>query len=225
MKTPYVFGIAAAFVLVLVIASSTGLIRLDEVRTSSSDPGFVPDTGQINPGYEPQPPSYSDETIVVPSPDQARAALMAPISKQPSTGSAVRIATTDAGSNASTSVTDISPSGPIGSVGETIPAKFSRRNAILDQVQTMAWPLALTDQQRKQIYDAVMASGSQSVADADALAPASELSTDQALSAMHPLPPAVRHIDGIANLYSIKGKTKVLLVEPATRTVVGDISG
>jgi hypothetical protein len=222
MKVRYVFGIAAALVLILVVASSTGLIRLDEVRTSSSDPGFVPDTGQINPGYEPQPPSYSDETIVVPSPDQARAALMAPISKQPSTGSAVRIATTDAGSNASTSATDSSPSGPIGSVGETIPAKFSRRNAILDQVPTMAWPLALTDQQRKQIYDAVMASGSQSVA--DALAPASELSADQALSAMSPLPPAVRHIDGIANLYSIKGKTKVLLVEPATRTVVGEIT-
>jgi hypothetical protein len=75
-------------------------------------------------------------------------------------------------------------------------------------VPTMAWPLALTDQQRKQIYDAVMASGSQSVADADALAPASQLSADQALSAMHPLSPAVRHIDGIANLYGIKGKTK-----------------
>jgi hypothetical protein len=74
MKAHYVFGIAAALVLILVIASSAGLIRLDEVHTSSSDPGFVPDTGQINPGYEPQTPSYSDETIVVPSPEQARVA-------------------------------------------------------------------------------------------------------------------------------------------------------
>lgn len=224
MKARYVFGIVAALALILVIGASSGIIRLDEVRTSSSDPGFVPDTGQINPGYELYAPSYSGETIVVPSPEQARAALMAPISKQPSTGGAVRAVTTGLGLNASSDVADIPPSGPIGSVGETIPAKFSRRNDILDQVPIMAWPLALTDQQRREIYDAVMAGGSQSVADADALEPAAELSADQALNAMHPLPAAVRHIDNVTNLYSIKGKAKVLLVEPATRTVVGEIT-
>ena len=49
------------------------------------------------------------------------------------------------------------PSGPIGSFGQTIPAKFSKRNDTLDHVPTMAIPLPLTLEQRKQIYDAVMA--------------------------------------------------------------------
>ena len=70
------------------------------------------------------------------------------------------------------------PSGPIGSFGETIPAKFSKRNDILDRTPIMALPLPLSDQQRKQIYDAVMADNSQPVAGADALKPASELSTE-----------------------------------------------
>ena len=41
------------------------------------------------------------------------------------------------------------PSGPIGSVGETIPAKFSKRNDILDRTPIMALPLPLSDQQRR----------------------------------------------------------------------------
>jgi hypothetical protein len=87
----------------------------------------------------------------------------------------------------------------------------------------MALPLPLSDQQRKQIYDAVMADNSQSVAGADALKPASELSLNQALDGMHPLPESVRGIDGVTRLY-VKAKGKVLLVEPATRTVVGEIT-
>ncbi len=37
------------------------------------------------------------------------------------------------------------PSGPIGSFGQTIPAKFSKRNDILDHVPIMAIPLPLSD--------------------------------------------------------------------------------
>jgi hypothetical protein len=33
----------------------------------------------------------------------------------------------------------------------------------------------------------------------------------------------VRSIDGVEHLYYLKAKGKVLLVEPATRTVVGEI--
>jgi hypothetical protein len=116
------------------------------------------------------------------------------------------------------------PSGPIGSVGETNPAKFSKRNDILDRTPIMALPLPLSDQQRTQIYDAVMADNSQPVAGADALKPASELSPNQALNGMHPLPESVRSIDGVTRLYYVKAKGKVLLVEPATRTVVGEIT-
>jgi len=117
------------------------------------------------------------------------------------------------------------PSGPIGSFGQTIPAKFSNRNDVLDRTPIMAWPLPLSDQQRMQIYDAVMSDTSQAVAGADALKPTSELSPDQALNGMRPLPESVRSIDGVERLYYLKTKRKVLLVEPATRTVVGEIGG
>jgi hypothetical protein len=122
------------------------------------------------------------------------------------------------------STTEPPPSGPIGSVGETIPAKFSKRNDILDRIPIMALPLPLTDQQRMQIYDAVMADNSQPVAGADALKPASELSTDQALNGMRPLPESLRGIDGLGNLQYVKARNKVLLVEPSTRTVVDEIN-
>jgi hypothetical protein len=112
------------------------------------------------------------------------------------------------------------PSGPIGSFGETIPAKFSERNDILDRTPTMALPLPLTDQQRSQILDAILADNTPATAGADSLMPASELTTDQALNGMHPLPESLRGIEGLAKLQYVKGKNKVLLVEPATRTVV-----
>ncbi|HEY6753917.1 MAG TPA: hypothetical protein VI077_04280 [Pseudolabrys sp.] len=115
------------------------------------------------------------------------------------------------------------PSGPIGSFGETIPAKFSERNDILDRTPTMALPLPLTDQQRSQILDAILADTSPVAAGADSLKPASELSTDQALNGMHPLPESLRGIDGLAKLQYVKGKNKVLLVEPSTRIVVDEI--
>ena len=115
------------------------------------------------------------------------------------------------------------PSGPIGSFGQTIPAKFSKRNDILDRTPIMGWPLPLTDRQRTQIVDAVMSDTSQPVAGADALKPASELSPDQALSGMRPLPESVRSIDGVEHLYYLKAPHKILLVQPATRTVVGEI--
>jgi hypothetical protein len=117
------------------------------------------------------------------------------------------------------------PSGPIGSFGQTIPAKFSKRNDLLDNVPIMALPLPLTHEQRKQIYDAVMAEKSQPVEGAASLEPTSELSPDQALNGMRPLPESVRDIDGVSRLYYIKTKDKVLLIEPNVRTVVGRITG
>jgi len=88
----------------------------------------------------------------------------------------------------------------------------------------MAIPLPLTQEQRKQIYDAVMAEKSQPVVGADALELASELSPNQALNGMRPLPESVRSIDGVSRLYYIKAKDKVLLIEPNVRTVVGQIT-
>ena len=114
--------------------------------------------------------------------------------------------------------------GPFGATGQTMPSKFSERNDTLDRVPTMAWPNRLTDEERQQIYKAVMADKSQAAADADALKPASELSTDQALNGMHALPESLQGIALLKGLQFVKGKDKVLLVTPSTRTVVDEIS-
>jgi len=229
MTIRYSLVLGAAVAAALALPSISVSIRAEDAL----NPGFVPNTGQINPGTPRQPSSQSTDDTNLPTQEEARAALMAPISKQPSTGDASASTTgkgsqdANAGStepgNANASV-EPPPSGPIGSFGQTVPAKFSRRNDILDHVPTMALPLPLNAAQRKQIYDAVMADQSPSVADADALRPASELSPDQALNGMHPLPESVRSIDGLAHLSYVKGKDRVFLVEPATRTVVDQFS-
>jgi hypothetical protein len=270
------FTLAVALAAALAASGMGGSAIAEQSATVPTDPGFKPDTGQINPGVEEQAPTQSTEIVNIPTPEESRAALMMPISKQPSAGTmpteprpelpsatapkqtqiedapkAQRESQNAAGgpeglttagstpvSNGSTDAPSASvttgkgssasseppPSGPIGSVGETIPAKFSRRNDILDRTPIMAWPLPLSDEQRKQIYDAVMAEKSQPVAGADALQPASELSPNQALNGMRPLPEIVRGIDGASRLYYIKAKDKVLLIEPNVRTVVGQIT-
>jgi hypothetical protein len=229
MKNRYPFVSRTAFAVVLTLSSTGVPVYAEDSAAQPTNPGFVPNTGQINPGTAQQPSSQSTDFANMPTPEEARAALMAPISRQPSTGEASN-ATTGTGAqgaqatNASEAANEPPPSGPIGSFGQTIPAKFSKRNDTLDRVPIMAIPLPLTDEQRKQIYDAVMADNSQPVAGADALKPASELSPNQALNGMHPLPESVRGIDGVSRLYYVKAKGKVLLIEPATRTVVGQIT-
>lgn len=228
MKKRYLLALGTAVAAVLALPS----MSVPGHAEDATNPGLVPHTGQINTGMTAQPSSQSSDVTTIPTPEEARAALMAPISKQPSTGDA-SAATTGTGGDAAAGTqpsaagnasAEPPPSGPIGSFGQTIPAKFSKRNATLDRVPTMAIPLPLSDQHRKQIYDAVMADKAQPVADADTLKPASQLSSDQARDGMHPLPESVRSIDGVARLYFVKAKDKVLLVEPASRTVVGQIT-
>src|SRR6516225_7087075 len=196
----------------VVWSSINGLARAEESATVPTNPGFNGYTGQINPGSTHPVTSQSKEVTNIPTPEESRQALLEPYSKQPSLGNSPSVPRPEP-----------PPSGPIGSFGQTIPAKFSKRNDILDRTPIMGWPLPLTDQQRTQIVDAVMSDTSQPVAGADALKPASELSPDQALSDMRPLPESVRSIDGVEHLYYLKAPHKILLVEPATRTVVGEI--
>ena len=214
-------GLAAA---VLLYSLGAAVFAQDEPRRPIN-PGLVPNTGQINTGAAPQPWSKSAEVDNIPAPAEAWAALVQPISRQPSAGGGAP--TTGTGAPALDTINasnEPPPSGPIGSFGQTIPAKFSKRNDILDHLPTMAIPLPLTQEQRKQIYDAVMAEKSQPVVGADALELASELSPNQALNGMRPLPESVRSIDGVSRLYYIKAKDKVLLIEPNVRTVVGQIT-
>jgi len=217
-------GVAAA---VLLYSLGAAVFAQDEPRRPIN-PGLVPNTGQINTGAAPQPWSKSAEVDNIPAPDEAWAALVQPISRQPSAGGGATTTGTGGQQPPASGTINASseppPSGPIGSFGQTIPAKFSKRNDILDHLPTMAIPLPLTQEQRKQIYDAVMAEKSQPVVGADALELASELSPNQALNGMRPLPESVRSIDGVSRLYYIKAKDKVLLIEPNVRTVVGQIT-
>jgi hypothetical protein len=231
MKSRNSLALGTAIAVILALSSPTSPTQAQITRAQPTAPGNVSGTGQINPGVSPQPPSQSTDFAVMPTPEEARAALMEPISKQPSTGDASAATTgtgtqgTQAGANTTPTTGEPPPSGPIGSFGQTLPAKFSKRNDILDHLPTMAWPLSLTDDQRKQIYDAVMADKSAPVAGADALKPASELSPDQALNGMRPLPDSVSNIDGAKGLYYLKAKDKALLIDGPTRTMVAEIKG
>jgi hypothetical protein len=211
-------GVAAAAMLSLGVAV---------FAQNGSKPQVNPNTGQIN--VDATPRLQSADVGNMPTPKEAWSALVEPISRQASAGTPAAATTGIGGEQPpARGAADVSseppPSGPIGSFGQTIPAKFSKRNDTLDHVPIMATPLPLTAEQRKQIYDAVMAEKSQPAAGADKLKPADELSPDQALNGMQPLPESVRGIDGVSRLYFIKSKDKVLLIEPNVRTVVGEIT-
>ena len=225
-------GTSGVLAAVLLYSLGTAAFAQDEPKRPIN-PGLVPNTGPIHTGAASQPSSQSANVGNMPTPNEAWAALIEPISRQPSAGGAPPVTTGTGGQQtpapnatgaATTASNEPPPSGPIGSFGQTIPAKFSKRNDTLDHVPIMATPLPLTLEQRKQIYDAVMAEKSQPVAGADTLEPASELSADQALNGMRPLPESVRGIDGVSRLYYIMAKDKVLLIEPNVRTVVGQIT-
>ncbi len=189
-----------------------------ENPSSTTNPGFVPDTGQINPGHAAQPwsaapPLPQDQQ---PAQEDARAALMMPDDGAPSAGqgttpaqSSGDQATTGAAPGSATTATGAGPPGPIGATVQTMPA--------------MAWPLRLNEQQRQQIYKAVMADKSAPAAGAEALKPASALAFEQ-LHEMHPLPQAVAGIDGLQGLKYVKGTDKVLLVRPSNGIVVDQVT-
>jgi hypothetical protein len=170
-------------------------------KAGTIDPGFVPDTGQINAGSAPKLWSDAPPQSQPPSQEEARAALMMLDNGIPSAGEA----------------------GPIGATMQTMPEKFSNRNKVLDNVPTTAWPLSLNEQQREQIYKAVMAEKSQPADDAPSLKPGDFLTYEQTLDE-HPLPPAVATIDGLQGLEYVKAKDKVLLVRPPNGFVVDEIS-
>jgi hypothetical protein len=223
MKSP-VFIIPAA---VLATATAVAVLAAQAgARSPTLDPGFVPNTGQINTSHAAEPWSDALPREQPPSQEEARAALMMPDASagqglagqtpgEQLTTASTSVSTTTAGTAA--------PSGPIGATTQTMPAKFSTRNDLLDRVPPTAWPLPLNEQQRQQIYTAVMADNSQPAAGATELKPGSFLSFDQARN-LHALPQSVAGIDGLHGLKYLKGKNKALLVRPPNGFVVDEIT-
>jgi len=211
--------------------------------SENTQPGIVPDTGQINPGHATQPWSAAPPLAQSQQPAQedARAALMTPDNGAPSAGQGPPPAPNGAQPNSGQSSggepnsgnpaaaasasggPSAAPSGPIGATIQTMPAKFSKRNDLLDHMPIAAWPIPLNAQQRQQIYQAVMADKSPAVADAAKLKPADSLSFEQRRD-MHPLPENLAAIDGLKGLQYVKGKDKVLLVRPSTGIVVDEVA-
>lgn len=274
---------ALATGLAVAIPMTTMAAGPDNGATVTTNPGFQPSTGQINPGKTLQAPSSAPDRRAAPSMEEARAALMTPGDANPvlgqepapdpsaggdrktvspqeakgdpttATGGQAAIGgplspgateptggsnqqssntneTTGARPNGAagkapnqTAAVDQARPGPIGATGQTMPSKFSERNDVLDRVPIMAWPLMLSEQDRQRIVAAVMADKTTPVADADALKPASELSTEQALNGVKPFPESLRGIEALNGLAYVKTKSKVLLVRPAMRTVVDEL--
>jgi hypothetical protein len=199
-------------------------------RSPTVDPGFVPNTGQINPGHAAEPWSDALPQAPQPSQEEARAALMMPDNGAPSAGPASTPApnggeqlTTGSTSATTTAAGFAAPAGPIGATTQTMPAKFSQRNDVLDRVPLTAWPLPLNEEQRRQIFNSVMADSSPPAAGAAALKPGSSLSFEQTLD-LHPLSGAVADMDGLHGLQYVKGKDKVLLVRAPNGIVVDEIT-
>lgn len=100
---------------------------------------------------------------------------------------------------------------------QTVPAKFSERNAALDELPTMAFPLPLTDEQRKRIRDAVSKAP---VANANARA--AEL-LPSGIDVRDLPQELTTEIPATRNLGYVRTSGKILLVSPANRIVVGEI--
>ena len=188
------------------------LQKAQDATVSTSDPGFVPSTGQINPGYTRKVPS-SSFSREIPSGADARAAFFASERLTYAHGETTGAASSEAEVIA-----------PIGASPQTIPAKFSNTNDTLDRVPIMAWPLGLSEQQRQRIYLAVMADKNAPATDVDDLGRTSELPTQVALNELHVLPSSIGDITQVRGLEYVKTTDKVFLVSPASRIVVDTIA-
>ncbi len=102
---------------------------------------------------------------------------------------------------------------------QTVPAKFSARNATLDKLPTMAQPLGLTDAQRKTIRESVRA--------ANAPFEQRDAKVSQTLPATleaREFSPAIKsEIPALTNLKYVRLADKILLIVPSNHIVVDQI--
>jgi hypothetical protein len=106
------------------------------------------------------------------------------------------------------------------SYSQTVPSKFSERNAKLDKLPTMALPLGLTDEQKRDIAQTV-AQGDAPVSDISAK-PADMLPADTPVTAFSDkVKDAAPMTSG---LHFIRTRDKILFVRANTMVVVGEIS-
>jgi hypothetical protein len=103
---------------------------------------------------------------------------------------------------------------------QTVPAKFSERNARLDEVPTMALPLGLSDAQKRDIAQSI-AKGNAPVSAVSAK-PADILPADTPVTALSD--EVKKEAPIIGGLHFIRTRDKILFVRAPNMTVVGEIS-
>jgi hypothetical protein len=102
---------------------------------------------------------------------------------------------------------------------QTVPAKFSRRNADLDTLPIMASPLPLSEEQKRRLLADIRAANPPAAKIEPKLT--EELAVDVELREL----PLSANEMGVGNLKYIRAGDRVFLVAPANRIVVGEIKG
>jgi hypothetical protein len=101
---------------------------------------------------------------------------------------------------------------------QTVPSKFSERNAKIDSLPIMAMPLGLSDEQRRAILDSVKQANSP--VQSTAAKPSEQLPMN---IVVHDLGVSA-NIPQVAELKVVRTSDRVLLVQPSNRIVVGEIA-
>lgn len=104
--------------------------------------------------------------------------------------------------------------------GQTVPAKFSERNAKIDDMPIMAYPLALNDEQRRRIFEVVMKT--QAPVSTVQAKPAQELPGTTALTEMPE--ELMQDAPALRGMSYLKTSDGVLIVRAPTMIVVDAIT-
>lgn len=102
---------------------------------------------------------------------------------------------------------------------QTVPAKFSERNAALDKRPIMALPLALSEDQKRKLAAAIRS------ADVPNAQIDPKLTEELPVTVqLHDMPPPANDM-GVGNYKYVRLSDRILLVTPANRIVVAEIKG
>lgn len=111
--------------------------------------------------------------------------------------------------------------GPIGATTQTAPSTVSERNRILDRVPTLAMPIRLDAAAQEKIRASAKELGEPVPFNG---APASAIPAEIAFTAMRDLPAAIgQALPLLQGRKLIRTKDKILIVNPRTRVVVGEV--
>jgi hypothetical protein len=111
------------------------------------------------------------------------------------------------------------PGAPVDS--QTVPAKFSEGNAALDKRPIMAFPLTLSEEQRKTLLAAIRAA----TPDAKVEQINPKLTEELPISVqLHEMPLSANEL-GVGNYKYVRLSDRIILVNPSNRIVVAEIKG